>query len=284
MIAWKFKAWRTVGAAAALSLAAACGGEGGAGAPAGEGGEGEGGGEAREAAVTAPAAPAGGEAGEAARGEGGGEAGEAGAASAYAGLSGDQLTALRLFHLKGFVMAAARVVEEDKPAEAGVLIQQGLLEVYDVAPDQFGALDVAIIRNATDGSSLNRAQMMQRIRASEAEIERAIEAIGDVNYAVQAARMVDIATGLYQHVNQADFVDPIEYQHSMGAAYAARSAMVLGQQQLRSENVRAYSEAQGEINRFTQLWATPEAPERPTPYNQVLAQGSRVRLALSPYL
>jgi hypothetical protein len=37
--------------------------------------------------------------------------------------------------------------------------------------------------------------------------------------------MVDIATGLYQGVVQEDFVDPIEYQHSMGAALAARNAV-----------------------------------------------------------
>jgi hypothetical protein len=272
MIAWKFKHWRTAGAAAALGLAA-CGGEAGEnGASSGEAGEaGEAGASApapSEATATAPA---------------GGEQGEAGAASAYASLSGDQLTALRLTHLRGFIMAAARVVEEDKPVEAGVLVQQGLLEVYDVAPDQFGAMDVNVIRTAADGTGLNRAQMMQRIRNSEAEIERVMATL-DVDYAGLTARMVDIATGLYQGVNQADFVDPIEYQHSMGAAYAARNALMQGENQLRRRNLRAFSEAQGELNRFTGLWAEPEAPAQPAPYRQVLAQSSRVRLALSPFL
>lgn len=271
MIGWKYKLWRAAGAAAVLSVAA-CGGEGGEAGASGEAGEA--GGEAGEAAVTAPATPA---------GEGGGEAGEAGAASAYAGLAGDQLAALRLQHLKGFVMAAARVVEEDQPVEAGILVSQGLLEVYDVAPDQFGSLNVAIIRTAADGSSLNRAQMMTRIRASTFEIERAQAAL-DVDYAGLTARMVDIATGLYQGVVQADFVDPIEYQHSMGAAYAARDALTTGQDELRRENLAAFSRAQGELNRFTELWPTPAAPEHPASYQQVLAQGSRVRLALSPYL
>ncbi len=275
MIAWKLKLWRAAGVAAALGLAA-CGGE--SGEAGGEGGEG--GGEAGEAAATAPATPGGGDS----DGARGGEAGEAGAASAYAGVTGDQLTALRLQHLKGFVMAAARVVEENKPVEAGVLVSQGLLEVYDSAPSEFGSLNADVIRAATDGNRLNRAQMMQRIRAADAEINRASSALAEVDHAALTARMVDIATGLYQGVVQADFVDPIEYQHSMGAAYAARDALLQGQDELRRENVAAFSRAQGELTRFVNLWRSPEAPERPAAYADVLAQGSRVRLALSPYL
>lgn len=274
MIAWTFRSWRTAGAAAVLGLAA-CGGEAGEGRAGGEAGET---GESGEAGVSAPApSPA------TATAPLGGEAGEAGAATAYAGLSGDQLTALRLQHLKGFVMAAARVVEEDQPLEAGVLVSQGLLEVYDVAPDQFGSLDVSVIRAAADGTNLNRAQMMQRIRASDAEIDRAMAEL-DADHAVLTVRMIDIATGLYQGVVQEDFVDPIEYQHAMGAALAARDALASGQRELRGENVRAYSQAQHEINRFVALWRTPSAPEDPAPYRDVLAQGSRVRLALSPFL
>lgn len=285
MIGWKLKTWRGVGAAAALGLAAAaCGGEAG-----------EGNGEAGDAA-NAPTATAGGEAGESGEsgetGEasaraapaGGGESGEAGAASAYAGLSGDQLTALRLLHLKGFVMAASRVADNNQAAEAGVLVQQGLLEVYDVAPDQFGDLNVAVIRSASEGGSVNRAQLLQRVRAAEAEIDRSIGALSDVDYAIATGRMVDIATGLYQSVIQADFVDPIEYQHSMGAALAAESALVRGRDQMRTANATAYNQAVAETSAFVALWRQVNAPERPAPYRDVLAQGSRVRLALSPYL
>jgi hypothetical protein len=271
MTAWKLKLWRNVGAAAALGLAA-CGPGGGADGEQGEAKEGD------EAGASAPApSPA------TATAPGGGEAGEAGAASAYAGLSGDQLTALRLQHLRGFVMAAARATDDNMPDEAGVLVQQGLLEAYDPAPDQFGTLNVAVIRGAADAAGLTRAQRMQRIRASEAEIERVLRTL-DVDYAVLVVRLVDISTGLYQNVVQVDFVDPIEYQHSMGAAYAARSALTVGQDELRRENLRAFLEAQGELNRFVGLWAATTAPERPASYQQVLAQASRVRLALSPYL
>lgn len=275
MIALKLKSWRTAGVAAAALGVAACGGEAGpAGGEQGEtGGEaGIPGGEAGEGA--APAASTGGE---------GGEAGEAGAASAYAGLSGNQLTALRIQHLRGFVEAAERVNAGNQPAEAGVLVQQGLLEVYDIAPDQFGDLNIDTIRAAADGS-LNREQMTQRIAAAKAEMQRAVGALSDVDYAVLVVRMTDIATGLYQGVVQADFVDPIEYQHSMGAAYAAREALSQGQATLRTSDQRAFTEAQTELGRFIELWPQAAAPQTPASYQQVLAQSSRVRLALSPYL
>jgi hypothetical protein len=260
----------------------ACGGE------AGEGGGGGG-----EGGATAPVA--GGEAGESGEagetGEAGaqaaaagGEAGEAGAASAYAGLSGDQLTALRLLHLKGFVMAASRVADGNQTAEAGVLVQQGLLEVYDLAPDQFGSLNADIVRSASEGGGVTRAELLQRLRAAEGEIDRALGALGEVDYAIATARMVDIATGLYQNVVQADFVDPIEYQHSMGAAFAARDALSKGRDQLRQRNAAAYNAAESEASRFTALWRETNAPERPPSYRDVLTQGSRVRLALSPFL
>jgi hypothetical protein len=169
------------------------------------------------------------------------------------------------------------------PDEAAVLVQQGLLEVYDAAPDQFGTLNVSVVRAAAEGGSMGRAQRVSLLRAAEAEIERAGSSL-EVDYAALAARMVDIATGLYQGVVQEDFVDPIEYQHSMGAALAARNAVSAGAGPLRRESLSAYSQVQGELNRFVALWAEPTAPEAPAPYREVLAQGSRVRLALSPYL
>jgi hypothetical protein len=274
MIKLKLKHWRAAGLAAGLSLVAACGGEAGEAGEAGEGGEG---GEAGEAGASAPAPSA-----ATATAPAGGEAGEAGAASAYAGLSGNQLTALRLQHLRGFVMIANAVAAEGQPAEAAVLVQQGLLEVYDSAPDQFGSLNVELVRGAAD-ASLSQAQLTARLRAADTEIQRA-EAALDVDEAALTARLIDIATGLYQSVNQADYVDPIEYQHSLGAALAAQSALSAGAGELRGENARAFTEAQNEVQRFVALWREPIAPEQPATYAQVLAQGSRVRLALSPFL
>ncbi|OQW60654.1 MAG: hypothetical protein A4S17_10245 [Proteobacteria bacterium HN_bin10] len=287
MITWKFKRWRTFGVAATTLGLAACG-EGG-GEAGGEGGHGEGGEAAQgEGGGAAPATPGGGEAGEAAMGEAGGEHGEAGVVSAYAGLSGDQLTALRIQHLRGFVMAAARIVEDrgafsGEPADAAVLVQQGLLEVYEPAADQFGSLDVTALREAAAGTNFTRAQMMQRLRDAQEEMSRAIGGL-QFDAAQLIVRMVDISTGLYQHVLVDGVADPVEYQHSMGAALAAQQAIHLHQNELRRENLIAYSRATGELNRFVALWPSREPPENPATYQEVLVQGSRVRLALSPYL
>jgi len=272
MITWKYKLWQTAGAVTALSLAA-CGGEGGAGGEAGAGGEG--GETAQHGQAAAPAT--GGEAGEAAIGESGGEHGEAGVATAYAGVTGDQLTALRLQHLKGFLLIADRVAAEGAALEAGVLVQQGLLEVYDPAADQFGALNIEPVRAAGNAAST------QSIDAGEAAINAARTGL-TVDNAALAARMLDLSTGLYQHVIQADFVDPIEYQHSLGAALAARDALSAGEAALKARNARAYDNALAEVNRFIELWPGATAPERPATYAQVLAASSRARLALSPFL
>lgn len=286
MIAWKFKLWRTAGAAAALGLAS-CGeagidsGEGGHG-EAGEATQGEGGG------ATPAVASGSGETGEAAIGEGGSEHGEAGVVTAYAGLTGDTLTALRIQHLRGFVMAAAKIVEDrgsfsGEPADAAILVQQGLLEVYDTAPDQFGTLDVTSLREAAAGTSFTRAQMMQRLRDAQEALTHAIGQL-DFDEAQLVVRMIDISTGIYQQAIIDGVADPIEYQHSMGAALAAQQALLLHQNELRRANLGAFSRASGELNRYVALWPSREPPTNPATYQQVLVQGSRVRLALSPYL
>lgn len=289
MITVKLKHWRTIGVAATTLGLVACGGEG-SGADAGEGGEGEAGQPiVGENGGATPAPPDGGAESAAAPGaDAGAEHGEAGVTSAYAGLSGDQLTALRIQHLRGFVMAAAKIVEDrgsfsGEPADAAVLVQQGLLEVYEPAADQFGSLDVTALREAAGGANFTRAQMMQRLRAAQEELTRAI---GTLQYddAQLIVRMVDISTGLYQHVLVDGVADPIEYQHSMGAALAAQQAILLHQDAMRRENLGAYSRAVGELNRFVALWPSREPPQNASTYQQVLVQGSRVRLALSPYL
>lgn len=271
MIAWKFKLWRTAGTAAALGLAA-CGGE--AGGEAGDTGADAQHGEAGEAAGPAPAA--GGEAGEAALGEAGGEHGEAGVASAYAGIAGDQRIALRLQHLKGFVLLAEQVSAAGAAEEAGVLVQQGLLEVYDPASDQFGALDTSAVRVA--GTAASTRNLQAGARALDAARP------SNADYAALTVSMVDIAAGLYRNVEQDGVVDSIEYQHSYGAALAARDALAAGRQSLRPRDTRAYDAALAELDRFTALWPSPTAPERPASYRDVLAASSRVRLALSRLL
>jgi hypothetical protein len=288
MITLKLRYWRTMGVAATALGLSACGESG---VDTGEGGHGEAGlptqGE-NGGATPANGGEGGGEAGEAAVGESGSEHGEAGVVAAYAGLSGDQLTALRIQHLRGFVMAAAKVVEDrgalsGEPADAAILVQQGLLEVYEPAADQFGSLNITPLREAAAAGNMTRAQMVQRLRDSQEELTRAIGEL-DFDEPQLIVRMVDISTGLYQHVLIDGVADPIEYQHSMGAALAAQQALLLHQNQLREANLAAFSRASGELNRFVALWPSREAPENPATYQQVLVQGSRVRLALSPYL
>ncbi len=268
MVARKLKLWRTAGAVAVLGLAACD--------------------KVQEAPATdapvaqAPAATAPDTTAPAASASAGGEAGEGGATTVYAGVQGDQLTALRIQHLRGFVMAAERMVADragGSVLDASVLVHQGLLEVYEASPDQFGTLNIAPLREAAGGAQFNRAQMQQRLRASEAALDAAMAPLR-TDPADLTARLVDIATSLYpQGVN-----DQTEYTHSMGAALAARNTLVLNQDAMRQQNLGAFSRSLAEVTRFTALYPEGPTPANPATYQQVLAQSSRVRLALSPYL
>ena len=289
MIWLKLKHWRTIGVATTTLGLAACGSGGEVGADVGEGGEGEAG-EPRPIGENGGAAPVvgAGEAGEAATGERGGEHGEAGAVTAYSGLTGEQLTAMRIQHLRSYVMAAAQVVADrgtnsGDPAVAAALIQQGLSEVYEPATDKFGSLDVTPLREAAAGAMFTRAEMMQRLRTAQ---ENLTHAIGPLHFddAQLVSRMVDLSTGLYQQAVADGVTDETEYRHSMGAALAAQQALLLREDDLRRQNLGAYSRAVGELNRFVALFPSYNAPQTPATYQQVLVQGSRVRLALSPYL
>lgn len=256
MVVQRLKGWRAASTALAVGLAA-CGGEAGeSNGAAGESGA--------EAPVLPPAVTA-----------TGGEAGEAGAAGAYVGVSGSQLAAQRLQHLKGFLLVAERMAETGAVEDAAVLVQQGVLEVYDPATAEFGVFDIAPVRAA--------AQNGAETAAARRTVDSALSAL-DFDHAALAARMVDIATGLYSGVVQADFVDPIEYQHSLGAALAARDALVSGEAALRAADGAAYAEALAQLDRFIALWPQTTAPDAPASYRQVLVQGSRVRFALSPFL
>jgi hypothetical protein len=89
--------------------------------------------------------------------------------------------------------------------------------------------------------------------------------------------------GLYQQVLVEGVADPSSTS-CMGAALAAQQALLLREDELRRQNLGAYSRAVGELNRFVALFPSREPPDNPATYQQVLVQGSRVRLALSPYL
>jgi hypothetical protein len=263
MIEFRPKLWRGLGAAvliAASGTLTACGGEGGESAAVGEAGE-----------------AAGGEAGEAAIGETGGEGGEAGAEAVYGGLDAGARTALRLHHLKGFLLVAQKELQAGRAAEAGALVGQGALEVHTPAPGDFAGLDIALVTAASDA-------LMNGAPNGEAALARAIAAIEAEQSAASpetVRRMLQVMNGIYAVVNSPAGVDPIEYQHAYGAALSAADALRRAGDDLRAANAARVAEAQTEMDRLLALFAGSVAPETPAPAAQLAAQSSRVELALS---
>jgi hypothetical protein len=272
MITLKPRLWRTLSHAAlagagALTLAAC--------EPGGEaGGE------------TGAAAGAHGEAGESGAEHGAtptGEAGEAGISGAFEGLSAEQRAAVRLQQLKGFYMAADTLMTEPDLVPAGILIGQGILEVFEAFPSDMAGYDVtpaqAAFRLGQNGGA--QPEMARNLSAAMAGVDARITASG-VSGTLIAARMVDVTEGLYRHVDRGEgVVDAVEYQHSFGAALAARDALVRDEARLRRANAAAYAEALRELDALIALFPGPEAPETPAALQQVLAQGSRAKLVLS---
>jgi hypothetical protein len=269
MIELKARLWRGVGLAAlavGAATLAAC-------SPGGEAGESAAHGEAGEAAK----GESGGEAGEAAIGEAGGEHGEAGAAAGYDGLSDAARTQLRLQHLKGFLLVAQKELDAGHAPEAGALIGQGVLEVHTPAAAQFGGLDIAPISAASgalmDGKPSGATALTGALAAISAK-----QTAGD---AETVRRMLRIAGGLYSGVVAAEGVDPVEYQHSYGAALSARDAFTRAEPALKAKNPARTAEAKAELDRLVALWPSVQAPATPAPPAEVAAQISRVELALS---
>lgn len=248
MTAFRPKLWTA--SVAILLAAAACSGEGG---------------EAGEAGEAGPAAAVG-EGGEGGA-EGGAGAGEAGARSAYAAIPADSRVALRLGHLKGFLLIAQK--QTDGAAAAAALVGQGITEVYDAQPDAFksaGLTEAPLRKAAESGAPADIAAAITAIEAAEA---RARGQSADV-----VKGLVGISAGLYQGVVADGAVDPIEYQHALGAALAAEAVAAT------SKDARVKA-AKGDLDKLVAMFPAPQAPEQPTPVGEVSAQASRIELALS---
>lgn len=260
MIAYRPKLWpKTIGAVgAAAMILAACNKSGEAGEQAPQGGE-------------APATAVG-EAGETAAGEGG--VGEAGATEAYASVPAESRTALRLAHLKGFFLIAQESQKAEGDDAAAALAGQGMLEVFDPAADAFrkAGVDEAVLREAaTKGDAAS-------LRAAIANLD-SVRAKAGGEAADVVAGMTGIAAGLYGHVLTEGAVDPVEYQHSRGAALAAKAEL----DRFAGSDPKV-ARARGDVQGFIKLWPTVVAPEdaaKATPAAQVQAQASRIQLALS---
>lgn len=289
MIVWKPKLWVGLGAVAVTLGAAGCGeagpaaaGEAGAStAAAGEAATGETGGEAAVAPATGGEAAAG-ESG----GEGAGEAGgEAGASDAYASVPDGSRKALRIAHLAGFLAIAQQVHATGDAAAASVLIQQGLLEVHQPAAGDYGGRAAAIkpayeaVMAALDsGKSAGEVDAAFKA-ARDAQAAALAEAGGDPAAVVKA--MLAITTGLYANVVTPAGVDPVEYQHAMGAALSARDVLVASASTLTAKNRASYDEAVTAAGALTGLFAAPVAPETPPTRSAVQAAAARIELPLS---
>ncbi len=256
MIELKAKLWRGVGLAAlAAGSLAAC-------SPAAQKAEPE---------AVAPVANG---VGESAVGETGGEAG---ATAVYGNLDPAARTQLRLQHLKGFMLIAKKELDAGHAPEAGALVGQGALEVYTPAAADFGGLDIAPVNTAS-------AALMDGKPNAGALLQTALTTVGAKQGAADAElvrRMLKITGGLYAGVNIEGGVDPIEYQHSQGAALSTLDAFSRAEASLRAKNPARTAEAKAELARLVALWPAVQAPEAPAPAAQVNAQISRVELALS---
>ncbi|NEX93616.1 hypothetical protein, partial [Caulobacter sp. 17J65-9] len=232
---------------------------------------------AGDKAETAPANPAAASAGGEGEGEGAaavasaaGESGEAGATDAYAAIPAASRTALRIAQVKGFFLVAQAAAPAEGKEAAAALIGQGLLEAYDPAAAELKALgvDEAALRAAAESGD------PAAIKKAIATLDAASKKAGGDQAAV-AKGMTTIASGLYQNALVDGAVDPVEYQHSYGAALAAK-AVVDADPKLAS--------ARDEIAGLVKLWPSATAPEdaaKAPATGKVLAQASRVELALS---
>jgi hypothetical protein len=266
-----------VGLAASALVAgglAACtpGGEGGetghANTPAGAAGEAAAGESGSEGGAPAAAA--------------GGETGEAGAANAYAGLDAANSSALRAAHLRGFLLIAQNAMGKPGIAEgeAGILVRQGILEVLDPQKASFDA-DGSIGRalDAYASALEGKGNPQATFAAADALLKGRIAA--GTNPAEIVRRQLGIVTGLYAGVVKGADVDPVEYQHAMGAALSAQALLADGKDALSKKNAAAFAAATKEIDALVALFPAPVAPTAPTPPGRMDAQASRVILELT---
>jgi hypothetical protein len=79
--------------------------------------------------------------------------------------------------------------------------------------------------------------------------------------------MARLAAGLYESALNGGGVDSLEYQHSLGAALAARE-LAAGDHRL--------AKAQPDLDRLVALWPSPNPPARPVPTETVDAQAARI--------
>lgn len=227
-------------------------------------------------------------------GEGGGESGaatagemggEAGAAGAFAGLTPAAAATLRVRQLEGFLLAAEALHRSGgAPGDVSVLIAQGLLEVHRPAEAAFAAGPAAAVKPAYDAvvAALDGG-------APKADIDRAFAAARAASAAAAAGEdpkaqirgLLAIAGGLYEGVNRAGVIDPIEYQHALGAALAAQAVLTANAPALTARDRGRYDQAVADMKALLALWPGPVAPAQPAAHADIRAASARVELSLS---
>lgn len=263
MIQWTPIVWRSLGATLALSLgAAAC-----QPSPSQE-----------SQSKAAPIAGEGGESGEAAMAQAGegGEQGEAGAASALAGLTPAATVDLNRWRLWGFTAVAAAEASNANLAEAGALIGQGLLEVFPTPPPGLDLTALRALDNDAAKAGATAAAFSARLSSAQAALIAGAPVSADI-----VKRLLELAVGLYREADKgAAGVDPLEYQHSLGAVLAAQAALQALKQSPGAKR-EALAKADTALAALRAQYAPLRAPDVIVPHGAIAAQASRVELELS---
>lgn len=288
MLEFRPKRWTGLGLVALAGAGlAACGGEAGpaaagqAGASTGASGVSSGEAASGEAGGEGGASPA--AAAVAASGEGGG--GEAGAAAAWAAVPPGSLDALKTAQLTGFFLIARKVADAGSPADAAILIDQGLLEVARPNPGVFACCTGADMTAAYE--TLSAAWTSGAAPGQSGVLVSRAQAAGDAAVVAAGGRAQDVLRGLialtgglYAGTVTAAGVDPIEYQHAQGAALALQQEFARVRPALQAQD-RVRTDALGsQIDAVVALFPTASAPPTPAPVATVLSALSRAELTL----
>jgi hypothetical protein len=283
MIVYKPRLWMALGVSAiALAGVAGCQPDGEAGTKAANGttsaasstaGEGEGEG----AKIVAPAPTA--------SPSVGGESGEAGASNAYSGVDPASWLGLRISHLGGFLLVAEKSFKAGQVDEASILIEQGLLEVYDTHAAELSgqAKDLQPSYKAVIGAIDGKKPKgeIERAFAQAFKTTREAQSKAGANQAEVVKGMLNIAAGLYSGVVHPDGNDPTEYQHAYGAALAALEASQQLSKAQGKDNGSKLVQLNKDVGALITLFPTVTLPETPASTASVAAAASRAELSLS---
>lgn len=267
MIEFRPKLWTSLTAAALL---AACGQGGEAGESAAQAQHGE----AGESAAGETGGESGGEQG----GEAGGEQGESGAAAA--GLGPAEQQAFAVAQMRGHFRVAKALAEAGQAEASSPHFGHPLYEVYEANRAVFGSAQL----NPAPFEKLNQQAAAKASTATLqplfVEAEGAIAALapqGEINQAAVLKALLKLASLEYREgVAQGAVVDPVEYQDAYGFSLVA-----LDLAKALPGSAPAKAEVVKEAEALVALFPSAAPPAAPAAPGAVLAQVSRIELALA---